>query len=340
MVRISVCIAAYNAEDFINDCLLSIARQTVKPYEVVIVDDGSEDPLEVVAEIRNLFQPCCVRVIRIENSGPYAARQCAIEHTMGDIVICVDSDDELADFRALEKILRGFDVGADVVIYNATISKDNLSNFLDFKILGSSGFVDKATVWHELICGEQLNSLCCKAFKKSCYLRYPSDGGPRLLVSEDRLQSAAIIESAKSIFLVNEPLYFYRPNPSSTTRSAYNPDYYRQACFVEGKLLQKIAGDEELTSSWASFFLRYTSACILRYGCDYACCSFGSKAKFYDSVVGEDAMHKALRYLDNAEMTPLDFARIRLLASRKYRLLEFSMLPWRLRDRLRSCSAK
>ena len=340
MVCISVCIAAYNAEKFINDCLRSVASQTVQPHEIVIVDDGSEVPLEIAAEILGLFRSCRVRVIRTENNGPYAARRHAIEQATGDAVVCVDSDDELVDSHALEKIVQGFDAGAEIVLYNATTSKDNQSNSLDYKNLGSGGFVDKTTVWHELICGETLNSLCCKAFRKKCYLRHPGESDPRLLVSEDRLQSAEIIESAESIFLIDEPLYFYRSNSNSTINSVYNPDYYHQACYVEGKLLHKIAGNEALVSEWAAFFLQYILACILRYSRDYADCTFKLKKKFYMSAVSEDVTRKALQYLDDAQMVLCDSIRIRMLASQKYRSLELSMLPWRLRDRLCTYFAK
>lgn len=338
MACISVCIAAYNADAYINECLLSIARQTLQPYEVVIVDDGSKIPLEISTEIRGLFQTQCIRLIRTKNCGPYAARRFAIEYATGDIVVCVDSDDELAESRSLEKMMQGFDAGADVVIYNATTSRTNVSNALDFKILGSGGFVDKSTVVHELICGETLNSLWCKAFRKTCYLNCFGKDVPRLLVSEDRLQSFEIVAAAQSFFLVDEPLYFYRPNPCSIIHSAYDSDYYHQACYVEGQLLRKMAMDETLISAWAAFFLRYISACILRYSRDYSDCPFDKKAMFFDSVMNEDVTRKALQYLDNAKIPSRDSFRLVLLALHKYRLLDISMMPWRLWDRIRSCS--
>ena len=42
-MRISVIIPAYNAEATLADCLESVARQTLRPFEVVLVDDGSTD---------------------------------------------------------------------------------------------------------------------------------------------------------------------------------------------------------------------------------------------------------------------------------------------------------
>ena len=48
-MRISVIIPAYNAEATLADCLESVASQTLRPFEVVLVDDGSTDNTRGVA---------------------------------------------------------------------------------------------------------------------------------------------------------------------------------------------------------------------------------------------------------------------------------------------------
>ena len=42
-MRISVIIPAYNAASTLKECLESVVQQTVRPFEVVLVDDGSTD---------------------------------------------------------------------------------------------------------------------------------------------------------------------------------------------------------------------------------------------------------------------------------------------------------
>ena len=47
------------------------------------------------------------------------------------------------------------------------------------------------------------------------------------MLSEDFLQTLAIYDSAKTFCEIEDPLYFYRPNPKSTTNAAYQNSYYK-----------------------------------------------------------------------------------------------------------------
>ena len=68
--RISVIIAAYNAERTIARAIDSALAQTYPPLEIVVVDDGSADRTAEVVE----SYPAPVRLIRQANGGPSAAR--------------------------------------------------------------------------------------------------------------------------------------------------------------------------------------------------------------------------------------------------------------------------
>lgn len=78
MPCISICIPAYNAWEAISICLESIAVQAFDDYEVVIVDDGSDIPLELDGDRLERLGARRVRVTRQENGGTYAARRKAI----------------------------------------------------------------------------------------------------------------------------------------------------------------------------------------------------------------------------------------------------------------------
>lgn len=92
---VSIIIPAYNVEQYIEKCLLSIIRQSFTNLEVIVVDDGSTDK---TGQLIDAFvkQDCRVRVIHKKNAGVSTARNIGIEASAGDYLVFVDADDYLA----------------------------------------------------------------------------------------------------------------------------------------------------------------------------------------------------------------------------------------------------
>src|ERR1035438_4421395 len=86
-MKISVVIPAYNAASFLPRCLKSVFAQTLKPEEVIVVDDGSSDNSAALAEELG------AKVIRCQNGGPAAARNAGIHSTSSDWIAFLDADD-------------------------------------------------------------------------------------------------------------------------------------------------------------------------------------------------------------------------------------------------------
>ncbi|MDZ4221651.1 MAG: glycosyltransferase family A protein [Patescibacteria group bacterium] len=80
---ISIIIPVYNNAKELAECLASIHRQTLKPSEVIIVDDGSGEPIGKI-------EGSCV--IRQENRGAPAARNRGFKESRGEYVIFCDAD--------------------------------------------------------------------------------------------------------------------------------------------------------------------------------------------------------------------------------------------------------
>jgi cellulose synthase/poly-beta-1,6-N-acetylglucosamine synthase-like glycosyltransferase len=104
-LRASVIVPAYNAAQALPRCLESLEHQTIPSdhYEVIVVDDGSEDGTAEVAKARG------ARVLRKEHEGPAAARNAGAALARSDIIVFTDADCEPApDF--LERLLAPFDI--------------------------------------------------------------------------------------------------------------------------------------------------------------------------------------------------------------------------------------
>ena len=88
--RISVIIPVYNHRAALKKSLASLARQTVRPAEVIIVDDGSTDASTTGLERANF--PWSPILIRQTNQGASAARNRGWRQARGDLVIFWDAD--------------------------------------------------------------------------------------------------------------------------------------------------------------------------------------------------------------------------------------------------------
>ena len=86
-VKISVVIPAYNAQRFLPRCLESVFAQTLKPWEVIVVDDGSIDNTAALSEEMG------AKVVRRVNGGPSAAKNAGIQTASSEWIAILDADD-------------------------------------------------------------------------------------------------------------------------------------------------------------------------------------------------------------------------------------------------------
>src|SRR4051812_17957240 len=92
--RVSVVVPIYQVEDYLAECLASIAGQTERDLEVIMVDDGSTDGSAAIAR-RYADQDSRFRLITQPNGGLGKARNTGIAAASGEYLAFVDSDDRL-----------------------------------------------------------------------------------------------------------------------------------------------------------------------------------------------------------------------------------------------------
>ena len=86
-MKISVVIPAYNESDYIDACVEALQKQTVQPYEVIIVDNNSTDDTAMHAQKYDL-----VHVIAEPRQGISYARDAGFDAATGDIIARCDID--------------------------------------------------------------------------------------------------------------------------------------------------------------------------------------------------------------------------------------------------------
>ena len=116
---VSIIIPTFNGSAYLRRCIDSIARQTYKNIEVVLIDDGSSPDEHQF--IQNLISHYSNIVLLVQkNSGQGVARNNGLKIAKGEWILFVDSDDSLGE-RFVEHLVRAAMNNVDVVCCNYTI---------------------------------------------------------------------------------------------------------------------------------------------------------------------------------------------------------------------------
>jgi glycosyltransferase involved in cell wall biosynthesis len=89
---VSVVMAAFQAEEFLEDAISSILAQDYAPFEVVVCDDGSTDRTPEILAAHSAAHSD-LRTVRQPNSGAAAARNAAVAASSGELIAVFDADD-------------------------------------------------------------------------------------------------------------------------------------------------------------------------------------------------------------------------------------------------------
>ena len=126
-VKYSIIICGYNIEKYINRAIKSVLNQKFKDYELILINDGSED--NTLSEMKKYESENIIVINNEENKGLGASRNIGVKIAKGEFIIYLDGDDELYNNETLEKI-------------NEVVTKDNADiSFFGVKYVGGDNKV-------------------------------------------------------------------------------------------------------------------------------------------------------------------------------------------------------
>lgn len=263
MPRVSIIIPVYNVEKYLRECLDSVVNQTLKDIEIICVNDGSPDnSLAILEEYAQLDNR--IRIINKENGGLGSARNVGIKEVTSEYVMFLDSDDWLelnACELAYEQISRNKN---DFVIFGTYIhsmkrkkkkfDSAKIVNFSNIKGNSAANTSDiKVPFWSNAECWYKIYST---KFLKENALEF--DKG----AYEDQRFNIRIYALAKSISVLEVPLYNYRKRANSITALSSN-----WKAFINAKMRgYELIKDIELPSAeLRQFYVIYLIESILFY---------------------------------------------------------------------------
>ena len=225
-MKFSILVPVYNVEKYLEQCVESLLNQTYKgEYEIILVDDGSTDSSGKICDRYQKNNPDKIKVVHKKNEGLVSARQAGIEAANGEYSLFADSDD-FAENTLLETVNECINRNnnPDMVIYsfryysNGKTDERKSTLSADEKIFTN---YNKKEIYEALICTTFIASLWTKALKTEILKNDPTDYSKYYdkNMAEDWFRSIHLLTDADKIVYINEPLYYYRTNEDSISRS-------------------------------------------------------------------------------------------------------------------------
>lgn len=206
-MKISVALAAYNGEKYIGEQLESILLQLGEGDEIIVSDDRPSGKTRAVVEFYSAYDPR-VKYIEGEGKGVCKNFENALRHCSGDIIFLCDQDDVWMPEK-VERVLKVFESGADVVLHDAFVTDGelNVTHESFFELNGSKkGFLKN------FIKNSYMG--CCMAFSREFeqeFLPFP-DG---LAMHDWWIGLNAELKGR--VELINEPLIKHRCHENNVT---------------------------------------------------------------------------------------------------------------------------
>lgn len=141
--KISVVTVCYNSEKTIVATIKSIARQTVKPFEHIIIDGGSTDRTISLIEENRIENTI---LISEPDNGIYDALNKGIQAATGDFVGFLHSDDFFCSNEVIEKYSNHFELGFDL-LYSNLVYLDCKDSEKILRVWRSSSFSDRSLLF-------------------------------------------------------------------------------------------------------------------------------------------------------------------------------------------------
>ena len=214
-VAISIIVPAYNAERYLDDCIRSVIAQTYGSWELIIVNDGSQDTTAKIAE-KWVEEDGRVRAVHQDNGGVSKARNTGLSVAVGTFIMFMDSDD-LIHPKCLE-ILSASIVDADVCIfpYCKTVSGGLWETP---NIASKAEKFELKQAYIELKKTRLLNPPFCRLFRLDVLSSYNIRFRENMRLAEDLFFNLDYLDHCTRVVIGTTPLYYYRVEFSTLSRS-------------------------------------------------------------------------------------------------------------------------
>lgn len=204
MQKISVIVPVYNTSKYLVNCLNSIREQSFVDFEVILVDDGSQDSsidiCEAYAKVDKRF-----KVVQQKNSGVTLARKNGVMESSCEWICFVDSDDTLPH-DSLQNLYSHVNKNVDIII--GCIKKKDFENYI----------ITIHKYRSEMILGTILPGPVAKLFRRQLFDDSIFDIPREIVKGEDMLMNIRLsFKTHKDVAFINKIVYNYLYHSESSS---------------------------------------------------------------------------------------------------------------------------
>ena len=231
MPQVSIIVPFWGVEEFIGECIESILCQTYKDFELLLVDDCSQDGSKLIAEKYASIDSRVKIISHRENLGLGGARNTGLSHARGKYIWFVDSDDMLEGNQCLyEAVSCAEENSIDVLLFEFKKQFDSYSEIIKITSPNFAGLHDaKGSVERLLISNfSRIHYVWNKLFRRE-FLLENNCAFLNKTEFEDTIHLLWIMNS-KRVFYLQKIFYIYRIRERSIMRSKKNAENFQHLC--------------------------------------------------------------------------------------------------------------
>lgn len=210
--KLSIIVPVYGVEKYIDKCLNSLVKQSLKEIEIIVVNDGTKDNSQKIIDKYVKKYPDKIKSYIKENGGQGSARNYGLKKATGEYIGYVDSDDFVEKDMYKKLYNKAKENNYDIVVCgNYNVSEDYQNKNIDAFINNYNTdleniFFGKMAVWN-------------KIYKRDILIKNKLEFKEKVWY-EDLAFTLKVIMNSNTFAFIDEPLYDYLIREGSTMNNS------------------------------------------------------------------------------------------------------------------------
>ena len=212
--KVSIIVPVYNTTKYLKKCVNSLIAQTYQNVEILLVDDGSTDDSGALCDwFANKYPQ--IKVFHKENGGLVSAWKYGVEHSTGDYLCMVDSDDWVEPQMVADMIPYVTGSNSEIVSSDYVIERDNGTSEPVYQQLAPGEYNREALLKKVLpfVLGQEHRyvtiSRCMKLISKKLILDNMKYCQPNIRMGEDLTLLLPCLLDCEHLVVMDHKAYYH-----------------------------------------------------------------------------------------------------------------------------------